>query len=214
MLVRDRMSHNPITITNDTTVLDALDLMNKRKVRRLPILDGKGRLVGIVSDKDLLRATPSPATTLAVYEIPEALQKLTVEKVMTRKVVTVTEETTLEEAACILLDKRIGGLPVMRGETLVGIITETDMFKSLLTLMGGRREGVRVTVKVLNAKGTLAKVTGAVFGIGGDIVGIGITDETITMKVLDVSEKALSAALKPVVESVIDVRAVSGGGCA
>jgi len=214
MLVRDRMSHNPITITNDTTVLDALDLMNKRKVRRLPILDGKGRLVGIVSDKDLLRSTPSPATTLAKYEIPEAFQKLTVEKVMTRNVITVTEDTTLEEAACILLDKRIGGLPVMRGETLVGIITETDMFKSLLTLMGGRREGVRVTVKVLNAKGTLAKVTGAVFGIGGDIVGIGITDETITMKVLDVSEKALSAALKPVVESVIDVRAVSGGGCA
>ena len=214
MLVRDCMTSTPVTIPASTSVPDALRLMRERKVRRLPILDAHGKMVGIVSDKDLLLASPSPATTLSVWELPELLSKLTVERVMTREVITVTEETPLEEAARLMADKRIGGLPVLRGKTLVGIITETDLFKTLLQLMGGRRSGVRVTMLASGAKGTLAKITSAVFGLGGDIVGLGFKEQAgssgqeweIMLKVQDAPREALVEALRSVVISVLDVR--------
>lgn len=214
MLVQERMTADPVTITPDVSVPDALRLMRERKVRRLPVLDGHGRLVGIVSDKDLLHASPSPATTLAIWEIPELLARLKVEKVMTREVVTVTEDTPLEEAACLMADRRIGGLPVMRGKTLVGIITETDLFKSLLQLLGGRRPGVRLTILTPGTKGTLAQITSAIFGVGGDIVGLGFSEVTgaaearwhITFKVQGVAREKLVEAVRPVVYDVLDVR--------
>ena len=215
MLVRYLMTHNPVTVTHDTSVPDALRLMREKKVRRLPVLDSHDRLVGIVSDKDLLYASPSPATTLSMWEIPELLGRLKVEKVMTRNVITVGEETPLEEAARIMADSKIGGLPVMRGEKLVGIITETDLFKSLLELLGGRRSGVRVSVVAPTAKGTLAKVTEAIFQAGGDIWGLGLSeihDETgrweMMFKVQQVTPEKLVEALRPVVIEILDVREV------
>jgi acetoin utilization protein AcuB len=216
MLVRELMTPNPITVKPDTSVPDALRLMRERKVRRLPVVDGHGRLVGIVSDKDLLYASPSPATTLAVWEIPELLGKLKVEKVMTHDVITVAEKTPLEEAARIMTDKKIGGLPVMQGPDLVGIITETDLFKSLLELLGGRRSGVRITVAVPAVKGELSKITTAIFNAGGNIVGIGMKGilgsygdtAEVVLKVQDVERDALVTALKPVVSDVLDVREI------
>ena len=214
MLIRDCMTNTPITIPPSTSVPDALRLMRERKVRRLPVLDARGKLVGIVSDKDLLLASPSPATTLSVWELPEILGKLKVEAVMTRTVITVAEDTPLEEAARLMADKRIGGLPVMRGETLAGIITETDLFKTLLQLMGGRRAGVRITAQASGAKGTLAKMTSAVFGLGGDIVGLGFKEIAgssgqeweIMLKVQDAPKDKLVEALRPVVHAILDVR--------
>lgn len=214
MLVRDRMTTNPVIVSPDTSVPEALRLMRDRKVRRFPVVDQHGHLVGIVSDKDLLQASPSPATSLAIWEITDLLSKLKISQVMTRDVITVAEDTPLEEAARILADRKIGGLPVVRGQTLVGIITETDLFKSLLELMGGRRRGVRLTVSVPGAKGTLAKITGAIFGAGGDIVGLGIREATgetgphwdITFKVQDVSLDKLVEAVRPVAGTILDVR--------
>lgn len=214
MYVREYMTPNPVTITPDVSVPQALRIMRDNKVRRLPVLDGKGKLVGIVSDKDLLHASPSPATSLAVWEMHELLAKLKVEKVMARDVVTVSEDLPLEEAARIMVDRRIGGLPVMREQTLAGIITETDLFKVLLELLGGRRSGMRVTVSVAGAKGTLAKVANAVFNAGGDIVGLGISEVSgsggmqweIMLKVQDASKDKLVEALKPVVEEIVEVR--------
>ena len=216
MLVRELMTPNPITVRPDTSVPDALHLMRERKVRRLPVVDAHSRLVGIVSDKDLLYASPSPATTLAVWEIPELLAKLKVEKVMARDVITVAEKTPLEEAARIMADRKIGGLPVMQGPDLVGIITETDLFKSLLELLGGRRSGVRIAVAVPAVKGVLSKITTAIFDAGGDIVGMGMKGilgsygdtAEVVLKVRDVDRDALVAALKPVVTEVLDVREV------
>lgn len=216
MLVRELMTPNPVIVHPDSSVPDALRLMRERKVRRLPVVDAHGRLVGIVSDKDLLYASPSPATTLAVWEIPDLLGKLKVEKVMTRDVITVAEKTPLEEAARLMADKKIGGLPVMSGPDLVGIITETDLFKSLLELLGGRRSGVRIAVAVPAIKGELSKITTAVFQAGGNIVGIGIKGilgsygdtAEVVMKVQDVDRDALMAALKPVVSEIMDVREV------
>lgn len=214
MLVRERMTTTPVTISPETSVSDALRLMRERQVRRLPVLDPRGQLVGIVSEKDLLYASPSPATSLSVWEIHELLYKLTVDKVMTRKVITVTEDTPLEEAARIMADSKIGGLPVMRDKTLAGIITETDLFKAFLALLGGRRPGVRVTVSIPDIKGTVAKIAGAIFGVGGNIVGLALSEPAtatgtlweITFKVQDVPKDKLIQAVKPVVHEILDVR--------
>jgi len=216
MLVREFMTRDLITIPTDTSVPDALRLMRERKVRRLPVVDHRGTLVGIVSDKDLLYASPSPATTLAVWEIPELLGKLRVEKVMTRGVITVSDDTSLEEAARIMADSKIGGLPVMRGGSLVGIITETDLFKILLELLGGRRPGIRVAVTVPSIKGELSKITTAIFQAGGNIVGIGMKNilgsngdtAEVVLKVQDVNREALLTALRPVVNEVVDIREI------
>jgi acetoin utilization protein AcuB len=214
MLVRECMTANPVTVPPDTSVPDALRLMRDRKVRRLPVLDRHGQLVGIVSDKDLLHASPSPATTLAVWEIPELLARLKVDRVMTRAVVTVSEETPVEEAARIMADRRIGGLPVVRGKKLVGIITETDLFRLFLQLLGGRRAGVRVTASIPGARGTVAKLSTAIASVGGNIVGLGVNevggvpdgDWEITVKVQDVPKERLVEAITPVVREIRDVR--------
>ncbi len=136
MLVGERMTPRPITVNEETSLPEALELMRKEKIRRLPVLDKHGKLVGIVTELDLLRASPSPATTLSMYEIPYLLSKVKMRDIMTREVITVTEDTPIEEAARIMADNKIGGLPVMRDDKLVGIITETDIFKLMLELFG------------------------------------------------------------------------------
>jgi acetoin utilization protein AcuB len=212
MLVRERMSQKPITITPDVSVTDALRLMHERKIRRLPVVDSHSKLVGIVSDQDLLYASPSPVSSLSVWEMNYLLAKLKIEEVMTHKVITITEDTPLEEAARIMADNKIGGLPVVRGDKLVGIVTETDLFKIFLELLGGRQSGVRVTAHVPSAKGTLAKITNAIFSAGGNIMAFGQSLDAsgtrwqVTFKVQDVPRDKLVEAIRPVVEDVVDVR--------
>ncbi|HEY5513154.1 MAG TPA: CBS domain-containing protein [Geomonas sp.] len=215
MLVRDKMTLNPVTATPDMSLTDALRLMNDRKIRRLPVVDSHGRLAGIISDRDLLLASPSPATSLAIWEIHELLAKLTVEKIMTREVITVPEDTPLEEAARVMADRRIGGLPVMRDGTLVGVISESDLFKTLLQLLGGRRPGVRITVATSGAKGTLAEITSAIYAAGGDIVGLAFSevpdsnDEGTwvnTFKVQGVPKDRLVEVMRSHVREIMDVR--------
>src|SRR5512136_2700952 len=117
MLVGERMTRNPVTVSEDANIDDALHLMRERKVRRLPVLDGAGKMVGIVSDKDLLHAAPSPATSLSVYELHYLLSKLTIKQVMTSPVITVNPDTPVEGAARIMADNKIGGLPVVEDGT-------------------------------------------------------------------------------------------------
>ncbi len=201
MLVGERMTPRPITVNEETSLPEALELMRKEKIRRLPVLDKHGKLVGIVTELDLLRASPSPATTLSIYEIPYLLSKVKMRDIMTRKVITVTEDTPIEEAARIMADNKIGGLPVMRDDKLVGIITETDIFKLMLELFGARQSGIRVTLSVPDEKGVLARVTGKIAEMGGNILSLGTamgedpSTSTIVLRVADVSEEALVEAL-------------------
>ena len=214
MLVKQKMTKTPTTTRIDMSVPDALDLMHEKKVHRLPVLDPDGNLVGIISESDLLYASPSPATTLNVWEMHALLAKLKVEKVMTRKVITVTEDTPIEEAARIMVDKQIGGLPVLREKDLVGIITETDIFKVFISMFGALRPGVRVSASIAGVKGDFAKVASAIFHAGGNIVGLGF-DEVVdapegpwemTMKVQDIPKNKLVEVLKPEVIKIYDIR--------
>jgi acetoin utilization protein AcuB len=139
-----------------------------------------------------------------------------VDQVMTKEVITVAADAPLEEAARILADRRIGGLPVVEGQTLVGVITETDLFKTLLQMLGGRRAGLRVAVTVAEGKGVLARLTEAISNAGGDIIGLGINETMdrgephweVVFKVRDVARDALVEALRPVVQEIRDVREV------
>ncbi len=212
MLVKERMTRQAIVAAPDLPILEALHLMRQEHIRRLPVVDKNGRLVGIVSDRDLLLASPSPATSLSAWELTHLLAKITLRDVMSKKVITVTEDTPLEDAARIMADSKIGGLPVIRNGALVGIITETDLFKLFLELLGAREPGVRVTAFVQNVPGEMAKLTRAVTDCGGNIIamaafaGTDPSNRRVLVKVNGVSREELVAALTPVVTEIEDVR--------
>lgn len=171
MYVGRRMSINPVSATPETTFSQAYKLMHDHKIRHLPILDS-GKLVGIVVEGDLLKASPSSATTLSVFEISSLLDNLKLREFMSRPVFTVEENCPLEEAAAILIAEKITGLPVMRGETLVGMITETDIFRSFVEVLGGDREGQTFSVRLEDKPGALASVATAVAKAGGNILSL------------------------------------------
>jgi len=210
------MTKPAITVRPETAMPDALDLMRKEHIRRLPVVNKRGELVGIVTEADLLKASPSEATSLSIYEVTYLLSKLTIDRIMTRKVITITEDTPLEEAARIMADNAIGALPVMRGKEVVGIITETNLFRIFLELFGARRAGIRLTVSVPDKPGQLANLARAICDAGGNIIALGsFLGETtgqglITLKVEGVKMEDLIKAIKPFVEKIIDVRLTSG----
>jgi len=205
------MTLNPVTVTPNTSVSEALNIMRQAKVRRMPVLDKRGHLVGIVAEKDLLYASPSPATSLNVYEIGYLLSKLKIKEIMAKDVVTITEDAPLEEGARVMVDNSIGALPVMRGNELVGIITETDIFKVLLEMMGARDEGIRLGLAVHDEPGMLSKIAGAIASIGGDILALGTfrSDErdnaNLVIKICCVSEQALVEAMEGIGVTIVSI---------
>jgi CBS domain-containing protein len=130
-LVKDWMTRDPITIERETTLPEAHRLMKDHSIRRLPVVDG-GKLVGIVTLGDIREAEPSDATSLSIFELHYLLAKLRASKFMTRELITVTPLTTMDRAAQIMLEHKIGGLPVLERGKLVGIITESDIFRMLV----------------------------------------------------------------------------------
>jgi acetoin utilization protein AcuB len=206
------MSKNPITITEDIPINQALQFMRDEKVRRLPVLNKKGKLVGIVSERDLLYASPSPVTSLSIHELHYLVSKIAVGGVMTRDVITVSEYTPLEEAARIMADNKIGGLPVVRDGKLVGIITESDLFKIFTEILGARDMGVRLSMLVPEQPGVLADITRAIADMGGNIISLGTflgedpTNRLITVKVADVPEDKLVAEMKALALEIEDAR--------
>jgi len=214
MLVGTRMTRNPVTVREDTSMYDALKIMRENKVRRLPVLDVDGKLVGMVSEKDLLYASPSPATSLSVWEISYLTSKITVKELMTTKLVTVCEDCPLEEAARLMVDNKIGGVPVMRGDQLVGIITETDLFKIFLELLGARTQGTRFSLVVPERKGMLADMAKVIADLGGNIVALGTflgedpSNRLITLKVQDVDKDEVWPKLQDMGVKLVDVREI------
>jgi acetoin utilization protein AcuB len=207
------MTHHPITIHPDLPVSEALNMMKEEGVRRFPVMDRKtGKLVGIVTEKELLYASPSPATSLSIHEINYLLAKLTVSKVMSTDLITVSEDTPIEEAALMMVDNNIGALPVMREDKLVGIITETDIFKTLIELFAARDEGVRLTLLVPEQKGELVRITQAISGLGGNIITLGtflgedMSNRLLTIKVAEVELETLVTAMREIGAEIVDAR--------
>lgn len=195
MFVKDCMTKNPITISDKTTVFEALELMKKQKIRRLPVVRDE-KLVGIVTELDLLRVSPSTATSLSVFELHYLLSKMVVKDVMTRDVIVTSPDATVEQAALLMRDNEIGGLPVMDKGKMVGIITETNLFDALLEHFGIRKGGVRVTLKAEDKPGQLAAIANAIKDAGGNIVSLATAQPvegtgTIVVRVTGVDEESL-----------------------
>jgi acetoin utilization protein AcuB len=211
MLVRDRMTSDPTTITPVTSFPEGFRIMRERGIRHLPVVDDGGVLIGIVTQTDLLHASPSAATTLSIFEMSYLLANLHVREVMSSPPVTVSEDAPLEEAARLMVEKKIGCLPVMRDGELVGLITETDIFEVFVEILGGEEASLRVTVRVLDVRGELARLAGVIAQLGGNICSVarfrGEDPEHcfITFRLEGVDEQVVVPALKDVVEEVTHV---------
>ncbi|MDY5930779.1 MAG: CBS domain-containing protein [Candidatus Ornithospirochaeta sp.] len=214
MIIERRMTRNPVTATPDMNVGEASELMKQEKVHRLPVLDKDKNLVGVITEKDILHASPSPASSLSIHEMAYLLSKLTVKKLMTKDVVTITKDTTVEEAARLMVDQDLSCLPVVEGRKLVGIVTKSDMFRILLELFGARHYGVRFSFLVEDKPGTIARISAALAEKGWDIVSFGTfmgTDPTnaiCTLKVQGCTKNELLDLMKPMVSEVLDLREV------
>jgi len=212
MLVGERMTPNPITIRPDLPVADALERMRRERIRHFPVVDQAGKLVGIIARPDLLYASPSSVTSLNVWEVTYLVAHIQVKEVMVKDVFTVEEDCPEEEAARIMADNKIGCLPVMRDDMLVGIITESDLFRVFIELFGAREKGVRMTVLAPYFKGSLAQISSAITERGGLIVALNVflgedpSNWGCTLKVAEMSQDELVEVVKPLVLKIIDVR--------
>lgn len=211
MFVGERMSRPVISVSPDAPINEVLAMFKKEHIRRAPVMKN-GKLVGIVSERDLLNASPSSATTLSVWELNYLISKVKVKNVMSKKVITVTRDTPIEEAARILADKRIGGVPVVDGDRVVGMITETDLFKIFLELMGARDKGIRVTATIEDKPGELARVTKAIADAGGNFISFGFfsgedaSTKVLTFKVEGIKKDDVRKVLSGAVKKFWDIR--------
>ena len=214
MIIERRMTRNPVTATPDMSIAEASSLMKQEKVHRLPVLDKDKRLVGLITEKDILYASPSPASSLSIHEMAYLLSKLTVKKLMSKNVVTINKDTTVEEAARMMVDQDLSCLPVLEGDKLIGIVSKSDMFKILLELFGARHFGIRVSFVVEDKPGTIAKISQALSEQGIDIITFGTfmgTDPTnaiCTIKVQGAPISKVVEIIKPFVSQLLDVREV------
>lgn len=171
MFVKDCMTTAPITIPRSTPILEALEKMKRQKIRQLPVTE-KGKLVGLVTERELLTVTPSPATTLSVFEMNYLLSKMVVREVMETNPITVSPQTTVEEAALIMREHKIQSLLVLENEELVGIITQTDIFDAFIQFFGLKKAGIRLVLEAKDRVGALLETLQVVKELGINIRGI------------------------------------------
>ncbi len=212
MTVSKRMTPNPVTCTPDMGVFEASELMKREGVKRLPVVDRNGSLVGIVSEKSITNA--SPDARVSIVEFAHQLSLMKVGDIMSREVITVYTDDPVEQAARKMADLDVSILPVVDyNGKLVGVVTRSDMFKLLLELFGTRHYGVRVSFSIKDRPGAVATVSGALHELGANIISIGNLDSemgysTIIMKVNGIDKEKLGEAIKPLVDSVLDIREV------
>lgn len=215
MNVGNKMTKELIMIQKDISVTEARDIMKKNSIHRLPVVNSGNELLGIVTEKDLLYASPSPASTLDVYEMGYLLNKLKVNEIMTKDIISVSPELSLEDAARIMADNNIGGLPVCQDKKIIGIITESDLFKIFVELFAARQPGLRVTALLPQERGELAKLSTAISNHGGDIVSFGNlrgeSDDNVlvVMKIQHVNKDELLETIKPFVLEIKDVQDIT-----
>ncbi len=158
MLVKNWMSGKVITVDVDESMQGAIHTMQEKKIKLLPVLS-KEKLVGIVSDRDLKKASPSDASTLDMHELLYLVSRIKIKDLMIKKVVTVPPDFTIEEAAELLLENRISGLPVVdRKDQLIGIITRSDIFKALISITGLGKKGIQVAIRIKDIPGPIKEI--------------------------------------------------------
>jgi acetoin utilization protein AcuB len=211
MLVKDRMTSDPLTITIDTNLKDALELIRSKPFRHLPVLDEDGKLVGIVTEKSLVYAAPTPTTTLSVFEVDYILARTKVGQIIQGSVITVGPDLPIEEAARVMVDHRIGCLPIVEGDKLLGIISDTDIFRVFVEGLGGGHPSLRVTTVIPEEVGSLARVVNQVTALGGNIHSLGTfwgkqhQDRVVAFRLEQVERETAVQALKAAGIEVVHV---------
>jgi len=211
MLVEDRMTRNPTTVTTETSLKDALELIRSKPFRHLPVLDSEGKLVGIVTEKSLVYASPTPATSLSVFEVDYILSRTKIGQIIEGEVITVGPDLPIEEAARVMIDHRFGCLPVVEGDKLVGIISDTDIFRVFVEGLGGGHPSLRITVVIPEKVGSLARIANSVAGLGGNIHSLGTfwgehpEDRVIAFRLEGVDRETIVQALKSAGIQVVHV---------
>lgn len=172
MLVKNWMSTNVITVDADASMQDAFKLLKEHNIRMLPVIE-KGQLVGVVTDRDLKRASASDATSLDIHELLYLIARIKVNSLMTRNPITVPPDLTAEETAAILMKKKISGAPVVDAEgKVVGVITETDLFRLLISLTGVSSQGVQFAFQIEDRSGSIKELADIIRKFGGRIISI------------------------------------------
>ena len=158
MLVEKWMTEKVITVDQKESLSEAINILKRNRIRRMPVLDGD-RLVGIVSDRDLKEASPSKASSLDIWELHYLMSKIKVKDIMTKNPITIERKATIERASIIMHDRKIGGLPVVDGDELVGIITEQDIFEALINITGARTvPSIRVSMLIDDTPGSIKEM--------------------------------------------------------
>jgi len=172
MLVRNWMSKDVITVNEDDSMQDALKLMKQHSIRMLPVLKG-GQLVGVVTDRDLKRASASDATTLDVHELLYLISKIKVKNIMCKNPISVPPNLTVEETAEVLLNNKISGAPVVDDTgQVVGTITQTDLFRVLIALTGVGKRGIQFAFQTEDRPGSIKDLADIIRRYGGRMVSI------------------------------------------
>jgi acetoin utilization protein AcuB len=211
MLVRDRMIHDPAVISPDASHPEAMRMMHQTGLHYLPVVEKSGHLVGVVTEADLLHAAPSSATSLSIYEMNYLLANLKIKEVMSSPPITVPEDAPLEEAARVMIEKGISYLPVLKNGKMVGAITETDIFKTFVEILGKGRGVLRLTLRSPDVPGELARLTNVIAKLGGNIHNVASFQGEDTQHVyftfrLDgIEEKILLPALQEMGEQVVHI---------
>ena len=213
MTVSKNMTSNPVTCTPEMGVFEAFELMKREGVQRLPVLDSQGSLVGIISEKNITSAAAAEEK-VSIVEFALLLSRLKVGDIMTKEVITVAVDDPVEQAAKKMSDNDISILPVIDGDgRLVGVVSRSDLFRLLLELFGSRHYGFRVTFRIKDQPGVIAKLAIALEKIGANIISIGNLDSdqgysTIIMKLSGVEKESLKNTLLPLVDGNLDIREV------
>jgi acetoin utilization protein AcuB len=213
MLVKDQMTPNPICGYPEMPVAEAQKIMQEHNIRHLPILDEDKKLVGLITQRSLMNAVPADVSKFSPFVVNYVLAKIKARNIMVKDVITISEDTAFEEAARIMADRKLGCLPVMRNDELVGIISDNDLFNIMVGLLGARREGVRVTVHQPDRAGEVARLTKTIAEEGG-YLSVFVTYPTAdpdiwasVIKVLNVPEQKLLEKLNGLPDiSVKDMR--------
>ena len=173
MLIKEWMTQNVVTITPDTSMMKASRLLREKKIGRLPVVDDTGRVIGIISDRDVKEASPSKATTLDMHELHYLLSELKVKDIMTKKPFCVKPEDSIESVALKMIEMRVGGMPVVDGNGKIqGIITDSDLFKVLIEITGIQQGGIQFAFDLANEPGTLKPIVDVLRAKGARIVSV------------------------------------------
>lgn len=201
MYIKDRMTKDPYTIQVNASISALMALMREYNLKKVPVLDGD-KVVGIVTDRDIERVSPSKATTLSIFEINYLLSKTIVKDAMTKDVFTVHPGDHIEDAAVLMREKHISALLVVDdNKKLVGIVTESDLFEALIDMLGARFKGTRLVVRIANKPGMLSKLGAVVSESGTNITHLAMivadddTDAEMLLRTDSTDTKALKEAM-------------------